>query len=110
MVHNRNDKVHRLQTLLIPEQKAAIELVSGSPSGVLTTPNLFRGSTHVLEFMMGDANNSCVGEFIVYAQVGNLIQNFTLRSNGTGSVQRFSMKFKAEFKLTSISFVSFNET
>ncbi|XP_057494149.1 protein DUF642 L-GALACTONO-1,4-LACTONE-RESPONSIVE GENE 2-like [Actinidia eriantha] len=94
----------------VPEGKAAVELVSGAPSGIRTIETLSKDSTYKLEFMVGDANDSCVGDFIVYAQVGTSIQNFTMRSNGTGSARKHSMTFKAESSLTPISFVSFNES
>lgn len=95
----------------VPEGRAAIELVSGSPSGIQIDLTLTVGSTYILEFMMGDANDSCVGDFIVYAQIGTTIKNFTVQSNGTGSAQKQSMTFEAEFtKLTPISITSFNET
>ncbi|CAI9785080.1 unnamed protein product [Fraxinus pennsylvanica] len=95
----------------VPEGRAAIELVSGSPSGIQIDLTLTVGSTYSLEFMMGDANDSCVGDFIVYAQIGTTIQNFTVKSNGTGSAQKQFMTFEAEFtRLTSISITSFNET
>ncbi|KAL2519709.1 hypothetical protein Adt_15956 [Abeliophyllum distichum] len=95
----------------VPEGRAAIELVSGAPSGIQIDLILTVGSPYTLEFTMGDANDSCMGDFIVYAQIGTTIQNFTMQSNGTGSAQKHSMMFKAEFtKLTPISITSFNET
>ncbi|KAK3040847.1 hypothetical protein RJ639_029191 [Escallonia herrerae] len=53
----------------VPKEKAAIELVSAgaAPSGILTRLTLTKGSKYVMEFTMGDANDSCVGDFIVYA-------------------------------------------
>lgn len=45
----------------VPEDKAVIELLS-----------------YMLEFMMGDANNSCLGEFKISANVRTAIQNFTM--------------------------------
>ncbi|GKC76463.1 lysine--tRNA ligase [Tanacetum coccineum] len=62
---------------------------------------------------MGDANGSCVGDFVVYLQVGNTIWNFTTRSIGVGSSEKHSVTFKAEFshdEPVPISFYSFNET
>ncbi|KAK6930834.1 protein of unknown function DUF642, partial [Dillenia turbinata] len=94
----------------VPEGKAAIELVSGAPSGILTVPGLSRGYTYNLEFMMGDANDLCVGDFIVYVQVGTAIWNFTIKSNGTGSAQKQFLTFQAESTLTPISFMSFNQS
>ncbi|CAK9144301.1 unnamed protein product [Ilex paraguariensis] len=94
----------------VPEGKAVIELVSGAPSVVLTSAALTVGSTYTLEFMMGDANDSCVGDFTVYAQVGMTIWNFTMRSNGSGTAQNHSLRFKAEIILNCISFASFNGT
>ncbi|CAI9302540.1 unnamed protein product [Lactuca saligna] len=63
---------------------------------------------------MGDANESCVGDFLVFLQVGDaMIWNFTMRSIGIGSRKAHSVTFKAEFNNTEsvlISFTSFNET
>ncbi|KAK2969293.1 hypothetical protein RJ640_030834 [Escallonia rubra] len=97
----------------VPKEKAAVELVSGAalaPSGILTSLTLTKGSKYVMEFTMGDANDSCVGDFIVYAQVGMTIQNVTMRSNGTGTAHRHSLMFKADSGLTNISLASFNES
>lgn len=95
----------------VPEGKAAIELVSrGAPSGIFTIPALTKGSTYNLEFMVGDANDSCVGDLIVYAQIGTSTENFTMRSNGTGSAQKQFITFKADSSATPISFVSYNES
>lgn len=94
----------------VPQGKAAIELLSGAPSGIQvdhTLPML----TYTLNFTIGDANDSCVGDFIVYIQVGLNVHNFTMRSNGTGSAFNHSITFKSESsRETSISFYSFNET
>ncbi|CAL5349684.1 unnamed protein product [Camellia sinensis] len=95
----------------VPEGKAAIELVSrGAPSGIFTIPALTKGSTYNLEFMVGDANDSCVGDLIVYAQIGTSTENFTMQSNGTGSAQKQFITFKADSSATPISFVSYNES
>ncbi|XP_058103313.1 protein DUF642 L-GALACTONO-1,4-LACTONE-RESPONSIVE GENE 2-like [Magnolia sinica] len=94
---------------LVPQGNAAIEIVSGDISGVRTTVALKKGSTYNLEFVMGDTNNSCTGNFIVGAQGGPSAQNFTLQSNGMGTTQKFSMVFKADSNPTPISFTSFTQ-
>lgn len=94
----------------VPKGKAAIELISGAPSGILGRATLTEGSKYTLEFLMGDANDSCAADFIVYAQVGTLVQNFTMRSSGKGSHQNFSMTFEAKTALNPTSIASFNES
>ncbi|KAF8399951.1 hypothetical protein HHK36_015823 [Tetracentron sinense] len=91
---------------LVPQGNAAIEIVSGASAGIQTAREFNKGSTYNLEFVLGDANNSCVGDFILGAQAGSTVQNFTVSSKGTGSAQKFSMTFKADSSLTPISFVS----
>ncbi|KAI3720404.1 hypothetical protein L6452_21320 [Arctium lappa] len=96
-----------------PRGRAAVELVSGNPSGILKNVFFLRHGQVTLDFIMGDANDSCVGDFTVFLQVGNTIWNFTMRSIGLGSRERHSVTFKAEFGSSNsipISFVIFNET
>lgn len=92
----------------VPEGKAAVEFVSGILGGIQTARALNEGSSYNLEFMLGDANDACVGEFIVGVQAGSLAQNFTLQSNGTGSAKKFSLAFKAESSPTQIGFQSYS--
>lgn len=92
----------------VPEGKAAVEFVSGILAGIQTARVLNEGSSYNLEFMLGDANDACVGEFIVGVQAGSLAQNFTLQSNGTGSAKKFSLAFKAESSPTQIGFQSYS--
>ncbi|KAL3818690.1 hypothetical protein ACJIZ3_004595 [Penstemon smallii] len=95
----------------VPQGKAAIQLLSGDPSGVHIDLNFPLGSAYKLNFTIGDANDSCVGYFIVYLQIGNQIMNFTMQSNGTGSAFNHDVSFNSESSgETSISFYSFNET
>ncbi|KAL0385364.1 UNVERIFIED_CONTAM: hypothetical protein Sradi_2930700 [Sesamum radiatum] len=96
----------------VPQGKAAVELLSGAPSGIQVDLKLPTTSTsYTVNFTMGDANDSCVGDFIVYVQTGADVHNFTMRSNGTGSASRHSISFKAESSSeTYIRFYSFNET
>ncbi|XP_055959832.1 protein DUF642 L-GALACTONO-1,4-LACTONE-RESPONSIVE GENE 2-like [Mercurialis annua] len=93
----------------VPEGNAAIEIVSNEPSGIITLRKLSKGTDYTLEFIMGDANDSCVGDLILQAQVGKTNQNFTLQSKGTGSAQNQSLNFKADANLISISFTSINQ-
>ncbi|XP_058106943.1 protein DUF642 L-GALACTONO-1,4-LACTONE-RESPONSIVE GENE 2-like [Magnolia sinica] len=93
----------------VPHGNAAIKIVSGDISGIRTTVALKKGSTYNLEFVMGDTNNSCTGNFIVGAQGGPSTQNFTLQSDGKGTTQKFSMLFKANSNPTPISFTSFTQ-
>ncbi|KAL9151721.1 hypothetical protein ABFS82_11G070600 [Erythranthe guttata] len=97
----------------VPQGKAAIELVSADLSGIQIGLNLETKSTYTLNFTMGDANNSCAGDFTVYVQVADNVHNFTMRSNGTGSAFVKSITFKSELPSTvetSIAIYSFNET
>ncbi|KAL8037932.1 hypothetical protein ABFX02_11G070000 [Erythranthe guttata] len=97
----------------VPRSKAAIELVSADLSGIQIGLNLETKSTYTLNFTMGDANNSCAGDFTVYVQVADNVHNFTMRSNGTGSAFVKSITFKSELPSTvetSIAIYSFNET
>jgi hypothetical protein len=68
---------------------------------------LKKGHKYSLEFTLGDANDSCVGDFIIWAQTGSTSQNLSLASNGTGSVKKFSVTFKASPSATQISFLSY---
>lgn len=94
----------------VPEGNAAIEIVSGISAGIQTAKTLTEGDSYHLEFSLGDANDSCVGDFIVGAQAGSTVQNFTLQNNGTGSAKKFSMTFKADSSLTPISFLSYTSS
>ncbi|XP_059624637.1 protein DUF642 L-GALACTONO-1,4-LACTONE-RESPONSIVE GENE 2 [Cornus florida] len=91
----------------VPEGNAAIEIVSGVSAGIQTARPLSEGSAYNLEFMLGDANDSCIGDFTIGVQAGSTVQNFTLLSNGTGSAKKFSVTFKAESSPTPISFLSY---
>ncbi|XP_012851117.1 PREDICTED: uncharacterized protein LOC105970839 [Erythranthe guttata] len=96
----------------VPQGNAAIELLSGN-SGVHKNLYIEPKYTYTLNFTMGDANNSCVGNFTVYVQVGNNTHNFMMTSNGTGSAFERSLTFKSRFpSLTTIpiGLYSFNET
>ncbi|KAI3417921.1 uncharacterized protein J3R85_014053 [Psidium guajava] len=94
----------------VPEGNAAVEIVSGNSSGIQTAAQLTKDSSYTLEFMLGDGNDSCVGDLEVRAQAGSVLQNYTIQSKGTGSAQKFSLKFKADSSdtgTTPISFVSY---
>ncbi|KAA8548232.1 hypothetical protein F0562_004507 [Nyssa sinensis] len=91
----------------VPEGNAAIEIISGVSTGIQTARVLTEGSNYNLEFALGDANDSCVGDFILGVQAGSTVQNFSLQSNGTGSAKKFSMTFKAESSITLFSFLSY---
>lgn len=90
----------------VPQGNAAIEIVSGVSAGIQTAATLTEGSTYSLEFTLGDANDSCEGNFIVGTQAGTAAQNFTLQSNGTGSAKKFSLAFTA-LSTTPVSFISY---
>ncbi|KAL4587034.1 hypothetical protein LXL04_011683 [Taraxacum kok-saghyz] len=97
----------------VPRGRGAVELVSGNPSGIVSDVTFLKHGQDTLDFIMGDANDSCVGDFMVFLQVNDLIWNFTLRSIGVGSREAHSMTFEAKFSNTesvSISFTSYNET
>ncbi|XP_073159305.1 protein DUF642 L-GALACTONO-1,4-LACTONE-RESPONSIVE GENE 2 isoform X2 [Henckelia pumila] len=92
----------------VPEGKSAIELVSGVSAGVQTSKELSKESSYDLEFMLGDANDSCTGDFTVGVLAGSTGQNFTIQSDGTGSAKKFSLTFKvSEPNPTIISFQSY---
>ncbi|KAL6325683.1 hypothetical protein AAG906_023528 [Vitis piasezkii] len=94
----------------VPEGNAAIEFISGISTGIQTASTLTEGSAYNLDFTLGDANDSCVGTFILGAQAGSTVQNFTLQSKGTGSAKNFSMTFKADSSVTPISFLSYTSS
>ncbi|KAL7584959.1 protein DUF642 L-GALACTONO-1,4-LACTONE-RESPONSIVE GENE 2 [Lactuca sativa] len=98
----------------VPRGGRAVELVSGNPSGIVSSVGFLKHGQVTIDFIMGDANDSCVGDFLVFLQVGDtMIWNFTMRSIGVGSREAHSVTFMAEFSNTEsvlISFTSFNET
>ncbi|XAR52002.1 hypothetical protein NMG60_11006826 [Bertholletia excelsa] len=94
----------------VPEGKAAIEIVSGASTGIQTAQKLSEGSSYALKFDTGDANDLCVGDFLVEVRAGSTVQNVTLHSNGTGSAKTFSLNFKGGKGLTVISFLSYKTT
>nr|GFD33023.1 lysine--tRNA ligase [Tanacetum cinerariifolium] len=63
---------------------------------------------------MGDAGDSCVGDFTVVVQVGSLKWNLMMKSNGDGSSKKYSVKFQLRghniLDEVPITFVSYNET
>ncbi|KAL0377289.1 UNVERIFIED_CONTAM: hypothetical protein Sradi_3034400 [Sesamum radiatum] len=78
----------------VPEGKAAVEIVAGISAGVQTAKLLNQGSNYNLEFMLGDANDSCPGDLTVGVIAGSSVQNFTVHSNGTGAAKKYSLTFK----------------
>lgn len=96
----------------VPQGNAAVEIVSGNSSGIQTAAQLTKDSSYTLEFMLGDGNDSCIGDFEVRAQAGSVLQNYTIQSKGTGLAQKFSFKFKADSDTgtTPISFVSYTSS
>ncbi|XP_017635698.1 protein DUF642 L-GALACTONO-1,4-LACTONE-RESPONSIVE GENE 2 [Gossypium arboreum] len=92
----------------VPHGNAAVEIVSGVSAGIHTEVTLAKGSAYNLEFTLGDANNACEGDFIVEVRAGSVAQNFTIRSDGTGSAEKSSIKFEVDSNATTpISFSSF---
>lgn len=104
-----NVKYINSKNYFVPEGKAAIEIVSGV-SSIQTAKPLSEGSNYNLEFMLGDANDSCSGEFIVGVVAGASAQNFSLLSSGTGAAKKYSMTFKGEPSPTPITFLSYKTT
>ncbi|XP_018860155.1 uncharacterized protein LOC109021882 [Juglans regia] len=94
----------------VPQGNAAVEIVSGVSAGIKTAATLKEGSTYNLEFTLGDANDTCVGDFIVEAQTGSTAQNFSLASSGIGSAKNISVTFKAGPSPTVIGFLSYTTT
>ncbi|XP_022752229.1 uncharacterized protein LOC111300925 [Durio zibethinus] len=81
----------------VPYGNAAVELVSGVSTGTQTEVTL----------TAGDANSACEGDFTVEVRAGSIIQNFSVRSNGTGSAHKSSMKFEPGSHPTPLSFISY---
>nr|DAD24958.1 TPA_asm: hypothetical protein HUJ06_026422 [Nelumbo nucifera] len=104
--HQRFVKYIDSKNYQVPQGKAAVELVSGASAGIQTATELNKGTTYNLEFVLRDANDSCVGDFVVRAQAGSTSMNFTMETNRTGLAQSFLMTFNADSALTNISFVS----
>ncbi|CAI9752581.1 unnamed protein product [Fraxinus pennsylvanica] len=104
-----NVKYINSKNYFVPEGKAAIEIVS-EVSGIQTAKPLSEGSNYNLEFMLGDANDSCSGEFIVGVVAGASAQNISLLSSGTGAAKKYSMTFKGEPSPTPITFLSYKTT
>lgn len=95
----------------VPGGKAAVEFISGISSGVSTAIELSEGSNYNLEFMMGDANDSCAGDFMVGVRAGPSAQNFTINSDGTGSATKYYLAFNGVGSSpTPISFQSYTAT
>lgn len=94
----------------IPEGDAAVELISGIGAGIQTTITIPQDSSYNLEFMLGDANDSCVGEFMVGVYAGSSAQNFSLQSTGTGSSKKYSIPFTGGADRTSIIFQSYRSS
>lgn len=91
----------------IPKGNAAIEIISLS-AGIQTATGLTEGSAYNLDFTLGDANDGCVGRFIVRVQAGVVVQNVTVQSLGRGSAMKHSVTFEAGSGPTPISFLSYN--
>ncbi|PWA34957.1 hypothetical protein CTI12_AA614090 [Artemisia annua] len=101
----------------VPEGRRAVELISasGNPSGIAYNATAINGiRQYILEFIMGDAGDSCVGDFTVVVQVGSMKWNFMRKSNGAGSSKKYSVKFQnwtySTTDVVPISFVSYTET
>lgn len=96
----------------VPEGKAAIEILADTtPSGIQTaTRDTSEGSRYNLTFTLGDANDACIGHFVVGVEAGSAAQNFTLESNGTGSGEKFGLVFVADKAAAQISFTSYSVT
>ncbi|PWA49727.1 hypothetical protein CTI12_AA457500 [Artemisia annua] len=100
-----------------PQGRRAVELISasGNPSGIAYNATAINGiRQYILEFIMGDAGDSCVGDFTVVVQVGSMKWNFMRKSNGAGSSKKYSVKFQnwtySTTDVVPISFVSYTET
>lgn len=95
---------------IVPEGNAAIEIVSGESSGLQTAVTLKKGTKYDLELVIADANDSCIGDFMVGVQAGSTGKNFTLQSKGIGSSEEFTLTFVADSSVTPISILSFTTT
>ncbi|GLT33083.1 hypothetical protein SLA2020_077000 [Shorea laevis] len=94
----------------VPEGNAAIELISGVSSGIERALKLKEGSTYILEFTLGDANDGCEGDFMVGVRAGSVEQRIMIQNKRTGSANDFSMTFDAGPDDTVISFLSYSTT
>ncbi|GLU02259.1 hypothetical protein SLE2022_195140 [Rubroshorea leprosula] len=94
----------------VPEGNAAIELFSGVSSGIERALRLKEGSTYILEFTLGDANDGCEGDFMVGVRAGSVEQRIMIQNKRTGSANDFSMTFDAGPDDTVISFLSYSTT
>ncbi|GJX59679.1 putative reverse transcriptase domain-containing protein [Tanacetum coccineum] len=91
---------------VVPQGRRAVELISasGNPPGIAYNATYISRRIHyILVFIMGDAGDSCVGDFTV------------MRSDGVGSSKKYSVKLQLNtshrvYNVLPISFVSFNET
>ncbi|GJS63710.1 hypothetical protein Tco_0678274 [Tanacetum coccineum] len=71
--------------------------------------------TTTLEFIMGDAGDSCAGDFMMVALVESLKWNFLMRSNSVRSRKKYSLNFQFNKtyitnNVVRVSFVSYKET
>ncbi|KAG6653932.1 hypothetical protein CIPAW_05G110700 [Carya illinoinensis] len=80
---------------LVPKGRAAVEIISGGPSGILTTVGA----------NSGDANDSCFGNFMSWANAGMIIQNLTMTSQGNGSAYNHSYDIQDRLKSNSYQLV-----
>ncbi|GJW06935.1 RNA-directed DNA polymerase, eukaryota [Tanacetum coccineum] len=97
----------------VPQGLRAVELVSGNPSGISYNAVFYLKGQFTLDFIMGDAGDSCVGDLAVVVQVGTQKWSFATRSNGLGSSQKYTVKFYAAYSpldAVPISFSSYNQT
>ncbi|GKD69258.1 lysine--tRNA ligase, class II, partial [Tanacetum coccineum] len=97
----------------VPQGLRAVELVSGNPSGISYNAVFYLKGQFTLDFIMGDAGDSCVGDLAVVLQVGAQKWSFATRSNGLGSSQKYTVKFNAAYSpldAVPISFSSYNQT
>ncbi|CAA0813127.1 Protein of unknown function- DUF642 [Striga hermonthica] len=78
----------------VPLGNAAVQFVLGTSSDIQTAQELSRETNYNLEFSLGEANQSCSGDFTVGVVAGSSSQNFTIHSNGNGLAQKYSLDFQ----------------
>lgn len=90
----------------VPEGKRAVELVAGKESAIAQTIRTRPGWYYLLTFLVGDANNGCVGPLAVEAFAGKTTTKVTYMSKGKGGFTKGKLVFLADTSRTRIRFFS----
>lgn len=90
----------------VPEGQRAVEIVGGKESVIAQTIRTQPGKLYALTFIVGDANNGCVGPLAIEAYAAKATIRVTYNSKGKGGFTRGKLVFRAEKRTTSIRFLS----